>query len=324
MPSTPPRSPRFGVHAGLQNTSFDDLRAIWRQAEDLGFDWISIWDHFYAASAYDTQPSDFACHEAVATHAALALSTTRVQCGCLVYCAGYRHPAVLAKAIATIDHLSGGRAEIGLGGGWAQPEYDAYGFPFPSAGKRLDLLEESAACIRHLLRYEVANYQGHHFTLTDAHLEPRPIQRELPIWIGGGGERRTLRIAARYADGWNIPFVSPAELARKRGVLAQHCAAEGRDVDEIRCAVNVAICSDEASLHTQFGALAELIRPGALVGQGQELVDRLGEYLDAGADQVNIALRAPWEPELLDLAAEAMTVLRGSRTPAAPSPSPTG
>jgi F420-dependent oxidoreductase-like protein len=317
----PPTTPRFGVHAGLQNTSFDDLRAIWRQAEDLGFDWISIWDHFYAASAYAAQPSSYECHEAVTTHAALALSTTRVRCGCLVYCAGYRHPAVLAKAIATIDHLSGGRAEIGLGAGWAQPEYDAYGYPFPSAGRRLDLLEESAACVRHLLRYEAANHKGEHFTLTDAHLEPRPVQSELPVWIGGGGERRTLRIAARYADGWNIPFVSPQEFARKRAVLAEHCEAEGRDVDEIRCAVNVAICADEAALQAQFGAIAEFIRPGALVGQGQQLVDRLGEYLDAGADQVNVSLRAPWEPHLLDLAAEAVAVHRASR---GPSPSPAG
>jgi F420-dependent oxidoreductase-like protein len=298
-------SPSFGVHAGLQNTTVDELRSIWRHAEDAGFDWISVWDHFYAADGAGHE-----CHEAVAMHAALACSTSRVRCGCLVYCAGYRHPGVLAKAIATIDHLSGGRADIGLGAGWSQAEYAAYGFPFPGAGPRLDLLEESVAAIRSLLRNEVTDVSGEHFTFTDARLEPRPVQAELPIWIGGTGERRTLRIVARYADGWNAPFISPEEFARKRGVLAEHCAAEGRDPSEIRCAVNVGISADEASMKSQFGFLTDFIRPGVVVGRGQELVDQLGRYLDAGADQVNFALRAPWDPGLVELAAEAVAAHR--------------
>jgi F420-dependent oxidoreductase-like protein len=305
--------PRFGVHTGLQDTTVEELLAVWRQAEERGFDWLSVWDHFYAASALSGTASDYHCHEAVAMHAALACSTTRVRCGCLVYCAGYRHPAVLAKAIATIDHLSGGRADIGLGAGWAQPEYAAFGFPFPSAGPRLDLLEESAACVRSLLRDEATDFQGRHFQLTDARLVPRPRQAELPIWIGGGGERRTLRIVARYADGWNVPYISPEDFARKRAVLAEHCEAEGRDVAEIRCAVNLGICADEASFQAQFGEIADFIRPGVLVGQGEQLVDQMGRYLEAGADQVNLAVRAPWEPGLLDLAAEAVATLRADR-----------
>jgi F420-dependent oxidoreductase-like protein len=294
----------------LQHTTVGELRAIWQQAEQLDFDWISVWDHFYAASAYATSPSDYECHEAVTMHAALACSTSQVRCGCLVYCAGYRHPGVLAKAIATIDHLSGGRAEIGLGAGWAQGEYAAYGFPFPGAGQRLDLLEESAACVRSLLRNELTDYEGEHFHFTEARLEPRPVQPELPIWIGGGGERRTLRIVARYADGWNVPFVSPEDFARKRKVLDDHCASEGRDPAEIRSAVNLGICADEESLRTQFGAIAEFVRPGVLVGQHQQLVDRIGEYIAAGADQVNFALRAPWDPGLLELAAESASAHR--------------
>lgn len=304
-------SPRFGIHAGLQNTTVAELQAIWQQADTSGFDWVSVWDHFYAASAFDGTPESYECHEAVAMHAALACSTSNVRCGCLVYSAGYRHPGVLAKAIATIDHLSGGRAEIGLGGGWSQPEYEAYGFPFPSAGERLDLLEESAACVRSLLRNEVTNFSGKHFQFTDARLRPRPLQAELPIWIGGGGERRTLRIVARHADGWNVPFIPPEEFARKRSVLAAHCEAERRDPATIRCAINVGICADEESLQAQFGALAQFVRPGVLVGRGQEVVDRIGEYAEAGADQVNFALRAPWDPGLLDLATEAVEAYRG-------------
>jgi F420-dependent oxidoreductase-like protein len=303
-------SPSFGVHTGLQHTTVDELRGLWRNAEEAGFDWISVWDHFYAATAYAAGAEDYHSHEAVAMHAALACSTSRVRCACLVYCAGYRHPAVLAKAIATIDHLSGGRADIGLGAGWAQPEYAAYGFPFPGAGARLDLLEEAAACVRGLLRDEATTFEGRHFQLRNAHLEPRPVQEALPIWIGGGGEQRTLRIAARYADGWNVPFISPDEFARKRQVLARHCDAVGRDPGEIRCAVNLGISADEESMAAQFGAIAELVRPGILLGRGQQLVDRVGEYLEAGADQVNVALRAPWDPGLLDLAAEAIAAIK--------------
>src|SRR4249919_4405003 len=113
----------FGVHTGLQNTTIAELQSLWLRIEDLGFDWISIWDHFYAADGTGNPH----CLEAVASHAALAATTSRVRCGSLVYSVGYRHPAVLANAMATIDQLSGGRAELGLGAGWSQIEYDAYG-----------------------------------------------------------------------------------------------------------------------------------------------------------------------------------------------------
>src|SRR6187200_3212520 len=136
----------FGVHTGLQNTTIPELRDLWTRIEDHGFDWISIWDHFYSADF-----TGYECHEAVACHAALACHTSRVRVGSLVYCAGYRHPAVLANAIATIDHLSGGRADLGLGAGWSQLEYDVYGIEFPPTRVRLDQLEEAAACVRSLL-----------------------------------------------------------------------------------------------------------------------------------------------------------------------------
>jgi F420-dependent oxidoreductase-like protein len=285
----------FGVHTGLQNTTIDELRRLWARIEELGFGWISVWDHFYSADF-----KGYECLEAVACHAALACDTTRVRCGCLVYCAGYRHPAVLANAIATIDHLSGGRAAMGLGAGWAFNEYEAYGMPFPSTGERMDILEESIACVRGLLRDESTTFEGRYFTLTDARCEPRPVQGALPIWVGGGGERRTLRIAARFADGWNVPFVPPEEFARKREVLASHCADVGRDPAEIACAVNVGLAVDEASLETQFGNMKDLVRPGILMGSADQLVERVGRYVDAGADQVNLALRAPWDWAAVD------------------------
>jgi alkanesulfonate monooxygenase SsuD/methylene tetrahydromethanopterin reductase-like flavin-dependent oxidoreductase (luciferase family) len=298
--------PIFGVHAGLQNTTVADLRGVWTRAEDAGFDAVTVWDHLYSSDL-----RSYECHEAVAMHAALACATTRVSCGCLVYCVGYRHAGILAKAVATIDHLSGGRAEVGLGAGWAQPEYAAYGFPFPRAGERLDLLDEAAGAIRSLLHDGKADADGPHIRLRDARLEPRPVQPHLPVWIGGTGERRTARIVARHGDGWNVPFVAPDVLAHKRRVLDDHCGAEGRDPGEVELAVNVAFCDDETSLAAQFGPVAEVARPGAVVGTSvDEATDVLGRYLAAGADRVNVALRAPWDAGALDRAAAAVAALR--------------
>jgi F420-dependent oxidoreductase-like protein len=260
------------------------------------YDWISIWDHFYAADL--TGNPD--CLEAVAAHTALAASTQRVTCGSLVYCVGYRHPGVLAKAVTTIDHLSHGRAAIGLGAGWSAGEYQAYGIPFPPAPTRLDMLEEAAACVRGLLHQEATTFTGAHFSLDDARNEPRPVQSALPIWIGGGGERRTLRIAARYADGWNVPFVSPDDFRRKRAVLHRHCEEVGRDPSKIRCAANVGIARDDADFQAQFGNLRMLVEPGVLRGTDDEVVDRVGRYVEAGADQVNLAVRAPFDVEALE------------------------
>src|SRR3954468_229887 len=166
---------RYGVHTGLQNTTIGELRSLWSRIEALGFDWISIWDHFYSADFTGSQ-----CLEAVAAHAALACDTTRVRCGSLVYCAGYRHPAVLANAITTIDHLSGGRADMGLGAGWAVHEHAGQRIPFPAPKERLDILEESVQCVRMVLREEVWTFDGTYSQPKEAGCEPRPVQAELP------------------------------------------------------------------------------------------------------------------------------------------------
>jgi F420-dependent oxidoreductase-like protein len=292
----------FGVHTGLQHTTMDELVELWQQIESLGFDWISIWDHFYAADLTGN-PS---CLEAVACHAALASATSRVRCGSLVYCVGYRHPAVLAKSITSIDHISHGRADIGLGAGWAQIEYDAYGIPFPPVGRRMDMLEEAAACVRGLLREPRFDFAGTHFQLRDAANDPRPVQDALPVWIGGGGEKRTLRIAAQYADGWNVPFVSPEQFAAKRAVLHDWCAKVGRDPAEIRCAVNLGYARDEDDMGEQFANLRMAVAPGVLIGGAEQVAERVQQYVEAGADQVNLALRAPWDPDRLEKAATAL------------------
>ncbi|MDQ2678126.1 MAG: LLM class flavin-dependent oxidoreductase [Actinomycetota bacterium] len=299
MPTT------FGVHTGPSGTTVDELRDLWRRIEEMPFDWISIWDHFYSADGRSTN-----CLESVAMHTALALTTERVRCGSLVYCAAYRHPAVLANAMATIDHLSGGRCDVGIGAGWLVDEYEAHGFRYPRAAERLDIMEESIRCVRGLLREPSFSFEGEHFTLNDAVCDPAPLQSELPIWVGGGGERRTLRIAAELADGWNVPFLDPETFAHKRSVLHSHCADAGRDPSEITCSINVGFAADEASLHQQFGEIAEFVRPGVLVGTGEQLVDAIGQYVAAGADQVNIAVRAPYSVESLEIVADAVAAVR--------------
>ncbi len=287
----------FGVHTGLQHITTDALRASWRRIESLGYGWISIWDHFYGATG---KPDDAECLEAVALHAALACETSRVRIGSLVYSIGYRHTAILAKAITAIDHLSGGRADMGIGAGWAEVEYNAYGIPYPAAKERLDQLEEGIQVLRGLLHDDVTTFSGTYFSLNEARNEPRPVQARMPIWIGGGGEKRTLKIAARYADGWNVPFVPPAEFGRKRGILEQHCDTVGRDPNEIRCAINVGLAWSEESLQAQFGHLANYVREGCLTGSDEQVLDRIGQYVEAGADQVNIALRAPFDLDAIE------------------------
>jgi len=170
----------------------------------------------------------------------------------------------------------------------------------------MDQLEECAACVRGLLHDEVTSFAGRWFTLSEARNEPRPVQAKLPVWIGGGGERRTLRIAARYADGWNVPFMSPETFGRKRDVLHGHCADVGRDPSEIACAVNLGLAWSEESLHEQFGAISDFVRPGVLGGSVTEVVDRIGEYVAAGGDQVNLALRAPLDLDALERFAAAL------------------
>lgn len=154
--------------------------------------------------------------------------------------------------------------------------------------------------MRGLLHDDVTDFEGEWFTLNQARNEPRPIQRKIPIWIGGGGEKRTLNIAARFADGWNVPFVAPETFAHKSSVLTEHCDTAGRDPREVRRTVNLGIAWTDESLHAQFGMLAEAVRPGVLTGSDEQVIDRIGQFVEAGAEQINIALRAPFDQDALE------------------------
>jgi alkanesulfonate monooxygenase SsuD/methylene tetrahydromethanopterin reductase-like flavin-dependent oxidoreductase (luciferase family) len=285
----------FGVHTGLQGGTVEDLVTVWREAEDMEFSAISVWDHFYSS----TNRND-PCLEAVSMHAALALSTTRVTCGSIVYSVAYRHPGVLAKAVTTIDHLSGGRAEIGLGAGWARQEFDAFGIPFGTAESRATMLEEAACCIRGLLHDGAASFDGRYFHLRDAVCCPSPVQDALPIWIGGGGERRTLPTVARYADGWNAPYLSPSSCHIKNTQIDTYCQAIGRAPASVRRAVNLALASDEDALAARYGHGVDGVRTGALTGSVAQMTERVALYQAAGIDRINVSVRAPFELGMLE------------------------
>jgi len=301
---------KFGIHTGPQLCTLDELRALWRFADTNGFHWVSVWDHFYPAQLTG---QDGPCLEAVAAHTALACETRNVRCGCLVYCVAYRHPAVLANSLVTIDHVSGGRMECGLGSGWHQPEFEAYGIPFLPVPERLTQLEEAAQIVRGLFQDKQTTFAGKYFQLRDAYCEPKPVQPRPRIWIGGGGEKRLLRMVARHADGWNIPFVAPEVFTHKRQVLERWCEREKRDPASILRTVNLgpALAEDEAGvrrvesrLEEQFGAALAFLRPGMLVGTPAQAIDRIGEYQRAGADWVILALRAPFDLEGLRIFTE--------------------
>ena len=156
-----------------------------------------------------------------------------------------------------------------------------------------DTIAAARAEGRLLLNEEISNFSGKYFSLKDARCEPKPVQAHMPIWVGGGGEKRRLKIAAKYADAWNVPFISPEAFAQKRAVLHEHCESIGRNQAELACAVNLGIAWTEESLRSQFGGLTEQVRPGVLTGSDEQVIDRIGQYVAAGADQVNLALRAP-------------------------------
>ncbi len=296
----------LGAHVGQQNMTMHDMRATWARLDEAGMDWISAWDHFYEAPPAGGTVDHF---EAVATLGALAADTSHARIGCLVFYVGYRNPAMLAKVATTLDHISGGRFELGLGAGWHEWEARAYGYDFPPVGTRIDMLAEALPLVRSLLTQPRTTFEGRHFRAEDASCLPAPVQARLPIWVGGTGERRTLRLVAGHADGWNAAYVSAAEFGRLSGVLDQWCDREGRDRSEVRRSVNLMfmLSADaagaarvEADLRAQWGEAADRVTQGALVGTPDDAIDAVCAYAEAGAQEVNVALRAPWDSEALE------------------------
>ena len=270
---------RFGFWAGASNPWAEVLH-VCRHAERSGWDRLWFADHFMP-NGEDTSGT---MHESWTTLTALAVRVPRVQLGHLVSGNTYRHPTVVAKMAAQIDVISGGRFILGLGAAWQENEHEAYGIAFPSLRERMDRFEEACRVVTDLFRYQKSNFDGEYYQLIDAPLEPKPIQTPLPLMVGGGGEKRTLRIAAEYATDWNV-WGTPEVLAHKNSVLDAHCHDVGRDPGEIqRSACTLLLYTDDEE---QLGSARAARRP-VLGGSRDEVLATVQEYADSGVDELII------------------------------------
>jgi F420-dependent oxidoreductase-like protein len=277
---------RFAIKTSPQETTWADMLAVWQAADDIElFESAWTFDHFYPIF---TEHVDGDCMEGWITLAALAQATRRLRVGVLVTGLPYRHPAVLANMAATLDHVSSGRLELGIGAGWNEVEAAAYGIDLHATlTERFDAFDEGCQAIIGLLSNEQTTFHGRYVQLTDAYCNPKPIQRpHPPICIGGQGERRTLRSVARFAQHWNYPGGTVEQFASKLDVLHAHCADAGRDPSEIT-----------VSTHLR-GA------PGA--DGVAEVVDQAKRYRDAGLDLGIVYLQPPHSPAVLDELATAL------------------
>jgi alkanesulfonate monooxygenase SsuD/methylene tetrahydromethanopterin reductase-like flavin-dependent oxidoreductase (luciferase family) len=231
----------------------------------------------------------------------------------------YRHPAIVAKMAATIDHVSGGRLELGIGAAWFELEHEQYGIPFPRIGVRMDMLDEACRIIRSLWTHETTTFEGKHFQLKDARLEPKPVQDHLPLVIGGAGERRTLRIVAEHGDIWNTFYGDVDQYRHKLGVLAGHCADVGRDPSDIRKSVTfrAILDQDERAARARAAELygdppPERLQAMMIVGTPEQCVERLRAYADLGVRDFLLGALAPADWQTIELIAESVApALRG-------------
>lgn len=273
---------RFAFKTAPQNTSWADMLAVWEAADDIDvFESGWLFDHFYPIFSDSTGP----CLEGWVSLAALAQATRRLRMGVLVTGIHYRHPALLANMAATLDIISGGRLEIGIGAGWNQQESGAYGIELGDLRQRSDRFEEACQVITSLLANTTTDFGGEYYKLVQARCEPKPVQSPVPVCIGGSGERRTLRTAARFAQHWNFVGGTPEDFARKREVLHHHCKDVGRDPSEILLSGHVALGPND--------------EPGPAVETAARLFDN-------GMDLAIFQLRPPHRPDVLEPLAEAV------------------
>jgi len=247
---------RFAIKTAPQHTTWSAMLEVWRAADDIElFESGWTFDHFYPIYSDSAGP----CLEGWTTLTALAQATRRLRLGTLVTGIHYRHPAVLANMVATLDIISGGRVELGIGAGWNVEESGAYGIELGSPKERSDRFEEACEVLTGLLSpQETTTFKGRYYQLTDARCNPKPVQQpHPPICIGGSGEKRTLRTTARFAQHWNFVGGTPEQFSHARDVLYQHCADIGRDPAEILLSTHVQYTGDPAQTADTAAALGE-------------------------------------------------------------------
>jgi F420-dependent oxidoreductase-like protein len=266
-----------------------ELKRLWKTGDEQGFHWVSVWDHFYANPLQDRRNP---CYEGIAAMAGLATYTQNVRVGCLVFCALFRNPGVLAKAGVTIDHLSDGRADMGIGAGWFEEEFREFGYGFPPLGKRFDQLEEALEIVTTLWRGDEVSFKGKYYDMQGAVCAPEPLG--LRLWIGGRGKKRTIDLAAKYADGFNMPYVSPAVAADRLARLRKACDTHGTDFERLDTSVNL-------GFYMNSDRKPDINPEGSLTGSAQEAIDTIGQFKDIGIQGINIAFRPPVDWDNLQL-----------------------
>ncbi len=294
---------RFGVQTGQQESTWPELRDTWLELEELGFDDLWVYDHYLPTG---TSHQEGPVTDAWTLLAALSQIVKKPRLGTLVTSATFRHPAALAKIASTVDHTSNGRLTLGLGAGWHQPEHIAYGIPFPGIRGRINRLEETVRVIKLLWTQERSDFQGRYYRLADAPFEPKPVQKpHPPILIGGSGEKLTLPMVARVADDWNWNITgTPQDYRQKLDILHQHCNAAGRDPRTLALSLNMdfLISEDNARISSALkvnaeaaGAPVETVKKGILVGNPEQVSERLQTFINMGVTTFMFSLRAPFD-----------------------------
>ena len=314
--------PRFGAAFWVNRTTWPELRDATLAAEAAGWDSLWLDDHLLCDEGDERDPR----LDGWTALAGLAAITTRPRLGHLVSAITFRNLGVIAKMATTIDHLSGGRFVLGLGGGWHAREHEAFGIPFGAGiGERLDRLDEAAGLLRRLLDGEVVTHHGRFYDLERAVCAPRPLQARLPLLVGGTGRTRTLRTVARFADAWNA-CASPEELRELEEVLVAHGAAVGRDVGEIerQVYVNVVIRPTRAAAVAAWDEVIathhplEEEAPLHAGGTPVEVAADLRPWLAAGTQECVVVLRTPFDAETIERLPELRAALSADRAAAPP------
>ena len=275
-----------------QGASYDDLLAVALEAERLGFDAFFRSDHFLSMGPGSGEPGPT---ESWVTLAGLARDTERIRLGTMVSSATFRLPGPLAIAVATVDAMSAGRVELGLGAGWFEDEHRAYGIPFPSTGERFDRLEEQLAIVTGLWTTPVGerfDFQGRHYQLTGSPALPKPVQQPRPpVIVGGLGKRRTPALAARYADEFNVGFAPVGDFRTLVAAVTAACEQAGRDPSSMTWSTAQVLCcgEDEEAYRRRAAAIGrepDQLRATGLAGTVAEVTDKLGTFADAGAQRI--------------------------------------
>ncbi|OBK97279.1 LLM class F420-dependent oxidoreductase [Mycobacterium asiaticum] len=305
---------------GLAVSAYPDMVAVSQRAERYGFDSVWLCDHFLTISPDDyvrdagittetsgtdraARPTSLPLLECWTALSALARDTTRLRLGTSVLCNSYRHPSVLGKMAATLDVISEGRLDLGMGAGWFQREFDAYGIPFPPVRDRVSALAESLEVLKAVWTQSSPTYAGQFYTLDGATCDPPPVQRpHPPLWVGGEGDR-VQRIAARSAQGLNVRWWSPQQVTERRDFLTRACESAGRDPQTLSLSVTALLAPTESEERTARvrAEFASIPASGLIVGTPEQCVERIREYQRAGVAQFLFTIPHVVQSEYLDI-----------------------